>query len=76
MTNIPIGYTRNYRARHHPVTALLTLEEFNEFATLAARSGMKTSQFLTKIARLYVEQAHIEATVSDISRPKDILDCL
>ena len=76
MTAIPIGYTRNYRSRHHPVTALLTNEEFDQFATIAKRSGMKTSEFLTKIARLYVEQANIEAVVSDISRPKDILDQL
>ena len=52
-----IGYTRNYRARHHPVTALLTNEEFNDFATIAIRQGMKPSAFLTKLARLYVEQS-------------------
>lgn len=57
MTTIPIGYSRNYKQRHHPVTALLTNEEFDEFATLAKRSQMLPSAFLTKIARLYVTES-------------------
>ncbi len=43
------GYRGPYRLQHHPVTSLLTNEQYDRFATLAIRAGLKVSTFATRI---------------------------
>ena len=52
----PPGYVAPYRKRHHVVTGLLSNEEFNDLATIAARSNMRPSAFVSKMLKLYIEQ--------------------
>lgn len=44
-------YIAPYRGRHHPVTSLLTVEEYSRFATMAIRQGKKPSSYATEIIR-------------------------
>jgi hypothetical protein len=50
----PPGYIAPYRLKHHPVTSLLTVEEYSRFATLAIRRGRKPSQLATETIRALI----------------------